>query len=308
MADFDAALDRQHALAVGRGIAGDDVAHVGDDLRLGQVAAPVDAGVVKAGLVRAADEIAHRRDGAIGDHAQRPARADRPEVAGLAAEGRFDLRAGREAKAALEARQLAGLDLVQRVVAAHEQQPDRRSPASPSSAAASVARTSDFTVCASGSAELRGDIFAGALARRRRSSREPSSAPRAAAPAHRLGQLDVGGVVGIGAVDDRVLAGVGDHLELVRADAADRAVVGGDGAKGQAHALEDAHVGGVHAVVARARRVEVAVEGVGILHRELAAAHETEARPPLIAEFRLDVIEILRQRRGSFAAPGGRCR
>ena len=68
MADLDAALDRQHALAVGRRIALDDVADVGHEVGLGQVAAPVDAGEVEVGLVGAADEVAHRRDGAVGDH------------------------------------------------------------------------------------------------------------------------------------------------------------------------------------------------------------------------------------------------
>ena len=66
MADLDAALDRQHALAVGRRIAGDDVADVGHEIGLGQVAAPVDAGVVEVGLVGAADEVAHRRHRAVG--------------------------------------------------------------------------------------------------------------------------------------------------------------------------------------------------------------------------------------------------
>jgi hypothetical protein len=82
----------------------------------------------------------------------------------------------------------------------------------------------------------------------------------------------------------------------VRADPADRAVVGGDRAKDQAHALEDADVRGVHLVVADARRVEVAVERVRVLHRELAASHDAEPRPALVAELGLDMVEISRQR------------
>ena len=284
-------------LPSGDGIALDDVADVGDELGLGQVAAPVDAGVVKVLGVGAGDEVAHRRDRAIGDDAHRPPGSDRTEVARLAAEVRLDLRRRGEAKAAIEAGQLAGLDFVQRVVAANEQQPDRR----PGRLAlrrrlSSVARTSDFTVRASGrpsssatssQVALPGvGVFASAAARRgaRRGRRD------------RLGELDVGGVVGARAVDDRVLAGRGDHLELVRADAADRAVVGGDGAKHQPHPLEDAHVGGVHPVVAEARGVEIAIERIGVLHRELAPAHDAEARPALVAELGLDVIEISRQR------------
>ena len=48
-------------LPSGRRVALDHVAQVGD-VRLGQIAAPVHAGEVEAVLVRAADEVAHRRD------------------------------------------------------------------------------------------------------------------------------------------------------------------------------------------------------------------------------------------------------
>jgi hypothetical protein len=62
----------------------------------------------------------------VGHHLHPLARAHRPEVAGLASEVRVDLGHAREAKASLEARHLAGLDLVEGVVTAHEQQPHRR--------------------------------------------------------------------------------------------------------------------------------------------------------------------------------------
>ena len=39
----------------------------------------------------------------------------------------------------------------------------------------------------------------------------------------------------------------------------------------------------------------VGVEGVGVLHEELAAAHEAEARPDLVAELGLDLVEVERQ-------------
>ena len=111
----------------------------------------------------------------------------------------------------------------------------------------------------------------------------------------RLGRFHVGGVVGARAVDQRVLAGAGDHVELVRAGAADRAVVGRDRAELQAEAGEDADVGVEHGLVRLLHAVDVAVEGVGILHGELAAAHQAEARTALVAELGLDVIEVQRQ-------------
>jgi hypothetical protein len=64
--------------------------------------------------------------------------------------------------------------------------------------------------------EQPGDVLAGLLARRghllhlllRRAAR---------AGRERLGELDVRGVVGLRAEGDRVLAGIGEHVELVRA-------------------------------------------------------------------------------------------
>ena len=40
---------------------------------------------------------------------------------------------------------------------------------------------------------------------------------------------------------------------------------------------------------------KVEVEGIGVLHQELAPAHQPEARPHLVAELPLDVIEVERQ-------------
>jgi hypothetical protein len=42
--------------------------------------------------------------------------------------------------------------------------------------------------------------------------------------------------------------------------------------------------------------LDVAIEGIRVLHRELAPAHHAETRPALVAELGLDVIEIFRQR------------
>jgi len=37
------------------------------------------------------------------------------------------------------------------------------------------------------------------------------------------------------------------------------------------------------------------VEGIGVLHQELAGSHDAESGPNLVAEFELDLIEIDRQ-------------
>ncbi len=48
----------------------------------------------------------------------------------------------------------------------------------------------------------------------------------------------------------------------------------------------------MHAVVGLAHAVLVDVEGVGILHDELAGSHDPEARPDFVPEFRLDLVIV----------------
>ncbi len=55
--------------------------------------------------------------------------------------------------------------------------------------------------------------------------------------------------------------------------------------------VEDRAVGGAHILVGRGQALPVGVEGVGVLHDELAAAHQAEARPDLVAELGLDLVE-----------------
>ena len=63
----------------------------------------------------------------------------------------------------------------------------------------------------------------------------------------------------------------------------------------QPHAGEGAQIGDEHLVVGFARVLDGEIEGIGVLHQELAAAHDAEARPDLVAELPLDVIEDARQ-------------
>ena len=137
---------------------------------LGQVAAPVDAGVVEVGLVGAADEVAHRRDRAVGDDlAPACCSADRAEVAGLAAEVRLRSRPRwRSESRPSRPGTLPALISFSEWSPRTQQQPDGRSRStSPASSSSSVASTSDFTVRRERQAEQRGDVLAGALARRR---------------------------------------------------------------------------------------------------------------------------------------------
>ena len=58
MPDFDAAADVERAFAVGTRVAGDNVADIGNQRRLGQIATPVDIGVVLAVDVGASGKVA----------------------------------------------------------------------------------------------------------------------------------------------------------------------------------------------------------------------------------------------------------
>jgi hypothetical protein len=99
----------------------------------------------------------------------------------------------------------------------------------------------------------------------------------------------------IRAESDVVLAGIGQYVEFVRSRAADRAGVGRDGAELQAQAREDAAVRLVHVAVFALQVFKRGVEGVAVLHQELAAAHDAEAGANFVAELGLDLIEVNRQ-------------
>ena len=314
MADLDAALDRQRALAVGRRIAGDDVADIGRrsarSLGGGQVAAPVDAGVVEVRprWRRRRNRSSRRRSGRRRSAPASRARSVRGSPAGSRSGRRSRPRWRSESP---EARHLADLDLVQRR--------GRRGPAAARWPARrrcrrlqrSVASTSDLTVRRQRNAEQLRHVFAASPCRASASCRSRLRPARRAAadrasplrPARHWPRSSDGGAVG-----DRILAGVGDHLELVAGRAADGAGVGG-------HRAETSGPSGRRSARRRrtsagssAARRPVAIERVRVLHRELAPAHHAEPRPALVAELGLDVIEVHRQLPVAAEVLRARCR
>ncbi len=110
-----------------------------------------------------------------------------------------------------------------------------------------------------------------------------------------LGLLHVGAVVALGAGQDRILAGFGEHHELVRLGAADVAGVGLDLGVTEAAAGKDPPVGPLHGAVGEIEILGVGVEGVGVLHQKLTAPHEAESGSDLVAELGLDLEHIDRQ-------------
>ncbi len=92
---------------------------------------------------------------------------------------------------------------------------------------------------------------------------------------------------------DEILAGIGGDHELVGLAAAHGAGVGFDHGVFQAAALEDAAVGLVVLVVGGVESGLVDVEGVRVLHDELAHAEETGLGARFVAEFGLDLVPDL---------------
>ena len=86
------------------------------------------------------------------------------------------------------------------------------------------------------------------------------------------------------------LASMGEHDELVAQVAADRPGRGAHGDRLQTHARECAQIGDEHAVIGAPRAVHVEIEGIVVLHQELAPAHHAEAWPHLIAKLPLNLI------------------
>lgn len=108
-------------------------------------------------------------------------------------------------------------------------------------------------------------------------------------------RLVVGSKAAIVAVDQRSLAGLGQRHILDGGVTADLAGIGDDGQGLDVAALADIGVGLLHLVVLLLQALLRGREAVGVLHDELATAHQAKAGTEFVAELILDVIEIHRQ-------------
>ena len=127
--------------------------------------------------------------------------------------------------------------------------------------------------------------------------RRARPAPRrrtAAVGAGMRDRLDVGRVTA-GRADEGVLAGVGDGQELLARRAAHRPRHGLDDHVLEAEPVEDLDVGVAVRVVGRLQAGVVDVEGVGVLHHELAAAQDAGPGPGFVAVLGLDLVQRQRQ-------------
>ena len=104
--------------------------------------------------------------------------------------------------------------------------------------------------------------------------------------------LIVGCKAAIVAVDERSLAGVSQSHVLDGGIATDLAGVGDNGQSLDVAALADVGVGLLHLVVLLLQTLLRGGEAVGVLHDELAAAHQAKAGTELVAELVLNVVQV----------------
>jgi hypothetical protein len=279
VAHLDAAEQLQGPLAPGARIA---AAHQEEVVVLRQLHVPADAGAdeVGVGLVGAADEALDPIEGAVGQEAHLLGQAHRA--------GEAHRRAGQAADRLLagELEPVGTQDVLELRFVDLPVAPDEHRHRSQ---VALVEEGLDDLVRLD--AQERGDLGHGVL---RRGGDFPELA-RLQRRRHRQGAayglLHVGGVAGRRVAHHGVLAGVGQDHELVGVRAADLAGLGLDHRVLQMAGLEDPPVGALHGVVGVVQALGVGVEGVGVLHDELAAAHEAEAGPDLVAELLTDLVE-----------------
>ena len=115
---------------------------------------------------------------------------------------------------------------------------------------------------------------------------------------HRLqlrGRLLQIGRVAAGAVDDHVLAGLGQHHEFMRLAAAHHAAAGLDHLIPESAALIDAAIEVIVLAIAPIQPLPVDIEGVGILHGELAHPKQPRFGSRLVPELGLYLVPDLGQ-------------
>ncbi len=107
--------------------------------------------------------------------------------------------------------------------------------------------------------------------------------------------FEVCGVGALGASRQEILAALDQDLKLGASGSAHGAAVRAHHPVREAHAIEDGAVCATHRLVALLRRLFVDVEGVRVLHAELATAKQAAAGSSLVTKLGLDLVQVLRQ-------------
>ncbi len=218
-------------------------------------------------------------------------KANRADGARVTAGGGLDLLVIGEGQRIGDTRQLLGLDFVQFVVATQHQGDDRL--------VAVLVRLAQHQQGlgdgARGHAQEGGDFVDGVNVRGGDLGQLFGRSRALARRGQRLGHLDIGGVIWCIGEGDQIFTALGQHLEFVRTGTTDGAGIGLHRTEVQTHAGEGLAVGCVHLFVGLDQGGLVDVEGVGVLHQELAAAHHAETGANFVTELGLDLVEVQRQ-------------
>ena len=110
-----------------------------------------------------------------------------------------------------------------------------------------------------------------------------------------LGLFNVGCIFAFRAIDDLCLTTISQHHEFMAAVATDSTAISLNRAIGQATAIKNARISIIHFCIGFIQTSLITVEGISILHNEVAAAHQAKARTTLVAEFVLNLVQIQRQ-------------
>ena len=141
-------------------------------------------------------------------------------------------------------------------------------------------------------AQQLGHIFASAFARCRCQRASRCGCAARLCRGQRLGFFHVGGVIALGAIHNRILAGGCDHLKLFAQIAANRTAVSRHGPITQTEAVKNTPISLCHGLVADLRRGRIAVKTVGVFHGEFTPTHQPKTRSSLVTEFGLDLVEV----------------
>ena len=278
LGDLDTASSRERLAAARAGIAGNDGNQVGP-LVDGKVALGASTGKVIIDLVGATGPLLGLAQALVAHQTDALGQIDRSDKA-LVKTVRLKLLVGHHAIAL--AKDMLGLAIVELMIARNDGH---------NRLALGVDESQRLARAVLGKAEELGDGLDGAHTR----SLDLGERTVAGALGHSdLGacSLVVGSKAAIVAVDERGLTGVGQSHVLDGGVAADLAGVGDNGQGLNVAALADVGVGLLHLVVLLLQALLRGREAVGVLHDELAAAHQAKAGTELIAELVLNVIQV----------------
>ena len=107
--------------------------------------------------------------------------------------------------------------------------------------------------------------------------------------------FDIGSVIAFGAVSNFCFTAVCQHHELMAAGTADSTAVCFYRAEVQTAAGKDFVISIIHSLIGNVQTCFITVEGIAILHNEVTAAHQAEARTTFVTEFVLNLVQVQRQ-------------